>query len=81
MSHAADAQSAVAELVANVSTVFEKARAMPKSVYTSEALAELETRKIFAREWICVGRSSSLENPGDYLTLSLAGEPLSLIHI
>jgi phenylpropionate dioxygenase-like ring-hydroxylating dioxygenase large terminal subunit len=79
MSHALDAQTAVAELVANVSTAFEKARAMPKSVYTSEALAELETKKIFAREWVCVGRASSLENPGDYVTLNLAGEPIMVI--
>jgi phenylpropionate dioxygenase-like ring-hydroxylating dioxygenase large terminal subunit len=76
MSLASDAQSAVAELTANVSTGFETARAMPKSVYTSEAVAALETQKIFAREWVCVGRSSSLEKPGDYLTLTLTGEPV-----
>ena len=49
----------VAELAANVALPFEQARAMPKSVYTSEAFLAAEMEKVFGREWYCAGRASS----------------------
>lgn len=73
------ASDPVAELVANVTTPFEAARAMPRSVYTSKAFLRRELEDIFAREWVCVGRASSLSNPGDYLTYELAGQPILVI--
>ena len=39
--------------------------------------AELE--RIFARDWICVGRASSLKKPGDYITYDLAGQPIIVL--
>ena len=57
---------ALDDLRANVAVPFEHARAMPKSVYTSQEFAKLEMEKIFAREWFCAGRASALANPGDY---------------
>jgi len=71
--------SPIEELIANVAAGFEHARAMPKSVYTSEEFAKLEIERVFAKQWFCAGRSTSLANPGDYLTLTLAGEPLMVI--
>jgi phenylpropionate dioxygenase-like ring-hydroxylating dioxygenase large terminal subunit len=70
---------ALDELRANVSVPFTKARAMPKSVYTSAAFLELEKRHIFARDWLCAGRSDALANPGDYLTMEIAGEPIIIL--
>jgi len=70
---------AVAELAANVSVPFEQARAMPKSVYTSDGFLEAELAHIFRKEWYCVGRASSLAKPGDYVTFDLAGEPLMVM--
>ena len=67
------------ELIANVSKSFETARAMPKSVYTSEEFTQLEVDKIFAKEWFCVGRSSNLSKPGDYQTLTIANEPVLVV--
>ncbi len=58
---------------------FEQARAMPPSVYTSEAFLELELEHIFKREWFCVGRASALSEPGDYLTCELAGQPVVVV--
>jgi phenylpropionate dioxygenase-like ring-hydroxylating dioxygenase large terminal subunit len=69
----------VAELIRNVSQPFELARAMPPSVYKDPRFLERELADIFAREWICVGRSSALPNPGDYLTYELAGQPIFVI--
>ncbi|MCA0434798.1 MAG: Rieske 2Fe-2S domain-containing protein [Proteobacteria bacterium] len=70
---------AAAELKANVAVPFERAKAMPKSVYTSEEFCEQEVRQIFAREWFCAGRSSALAKAGDYVTLELAGQPIMVL--
>lgn len=67
------------ELHQNVSTPFERARAMPKSVYTSDEFLALEQRHVFAKDWVCAGRAETLPNPGDYLTLTLAGEPVIVL--
>ncbi len=69
----------VAELVANVSVPFEKARAMPPSVYTSPDFLKLELSEIFAKEWVCLGRSSALKKAGDYVTSEIAGQPLFVV--
>ena len=66
----------VRELLANVSAPFERARAMPPSVYTSEEFLKSEIDDVFAREWVCVGRASSLKEAGDFVTYELAGEPI-----
>ena len=70
---------ALSELRANVSVPFEQARAMPKSVYTSPAFLALEQQHIFARDWLCAGRAEALPNPGDYLTMQIAGEPIIIL--
>lgn len=70
---------AVAELRAAMAAPFDRARAMPKSVYTDAGFLALERERIFAREWICAGRSSRLARPGDYLTLDIAGEPVVVL--
>jgi len=75
----APALSAIAELRANVALPFEQARAMPKSVYTSPEFAAAEERHIFAAEWLCAGRADALANPGDYLTMQIAGEPVIIL--
>ncbi|MDP3195452.1 aromatic ring-hydroxylating dioxygenase subunit alpha [Tabrizicola sp.] len=74
-----DPSLAIAELRANVSVPFERARAMPKSVYTSPDFARAEQEHIFAKEWLCAGRADALPNPGDYLTMTIAGEPVIIL--
>lgn len=67
------------ELHANVSVPFERAYAMPKSVYTSPEFAASEVEHIFARDWLCAGRVDALKEPGDYLTMTIAGEPVIIL--
>lgn len=67
------------ELRANVAVPFERAYAMPKSVYTSPEFAEAELKHIFAKEWLCAGRAEALPNPGDYMTMTIAGEPIIIL--
>ncbi|MDH3263289.1 MAG: Rieske (2Fe-2S) protein, partial [Paracoccaceae bacterium] len=73
------APSPLDELRANVARPFEQARAMPKSVYTSSEFVALEEEHIFAKEWLCAGRAEALPNPGDYLTMKIAGEPVIVL--
>ena len=71
--------SPAAELHANVSVPFERALAMPKSVYTSAEFLAQEQQHIFAKDWICAGRAETLPNSGDYLTLTIAQEPVIVL--
>jgi phenylpropionate dioxygenase-like ring-hydroxylating dioxygenase large terminal subunit len=70
---------AAAQLKANVAVPFNQAHAMPKAVYTSEEFTAQEVEQIFSKEWFCVGRAKALANPGDYVTLELAGQPIMVI--
>jgi len=71
--------SAAEELKNSVAVAFEKASAMPKSVYTDEAFLQRELDDVFRKDWFCAGRADALPNPGDYTTLELAGEPILVI--
>ena len=73
------ATSAVEELRANVAVPFERAHAMPTSVYTSQEFLELELEHIFRKDWICAGRAETLPNTGDCTTLEIAGQPIMVI--
>ena len=52
---------------------------MPPGAYTSPALLDLEIQKLFAEEWICVGRVEEIPSEGDYFTITVAGEPLLVV--
>lgn len=66
----------VRELLANVSQPFERAHAMPPSVYTSPEFLKRELADVFAKDWVSIGRASALKNPGDYVAYELAGQPI-----
>ncbi len=66
-------------LKTNVELPFEQARAMPPEVYTTDEFHDAELEHIFGKEWFCVGRASSLAEPGEYITCDLAGEPVVVL--
>lgn len=66
-------------LKAGAARPFEDARAMPPAVYTSPDVLAREEERIFARQWICLGRASALAHPGDYLTDEIAGQPILVL--
>ncbi len=70
---------ALDDLRANVAVPFERAHAMPKAVYTSEAFAQLERAHIFGKAWLCAGRADALKEPGDYMTMEISGEPVIIL--
>ncbi len=47
---------------------------MPGVYYTSPEILAEDRERIFARQWNCAGRVSSLPDPGDFLVRSIAGE-------
>jgi phenylpropionate dioxygenase-like ring-hydroxylating dioxygenase large terminal subunit len=49
---------------------------LPRFFYTSPAFFEFEREAVFARSWVCVARTDQLSEPGDCLSVSVAGEPL-----
>src|SRR2546423_9896573 len=44
--------------------------------YTDERIAELERKHVFGATWQLIGRAAQGEQPGDFLTGEVAGEPL-----
>jgi len=75
----APAMSAINDLLTNVAKPFEKAHAMPPSVYTSNDFLDAELKHIFSQDWFCAGRASAISKPGEYLTLELANQPIMVI--
>jgi phenylpropionate dioxygenase-like ring-hydroxylating dioxygenase large terminal subunit len=53
-----------------------ESRLLPPVLYTSDEFYEFERDAIFGRDWLCVGRADEIPNPGDYLTITIADEPL-----
>ncbi len=52
------------------------AKTLPARWYISPDVFSAEREQIFAREWICAGRSDRLERPGDFFTCAIAEESL-----
>lgn len=52
---------------------------MPPSVYTSDKFHDEELKKIFSKDWFCVGRADALTEPGEYTTCELAGQPILVL--
>ena len=56
-----------------------RAWTLPSILYTDPRTWLAEKENIFARTWQVVGHVSQVENPGDYFTTELMGEPLLLV--
>ncbi len=67
--------AALKELAA---TPLSSATAMPKDMYVSADVYQLERERLFHREWICAGRSDEIPNTGDYMSFDLCDQPLIL---
>ena len=49
---------------------------IPASWYVDPRVSELESNAVFARTWQLIGRVDQLENPGQFVTSRVAGEPV-----
>jgi len=52
---------------------------LPSSWYCDARIFKLEKERIFAREWLCVGREEDVAAPGDYKLLDVLGESILLV--
>lgn len=55
------------------------ARTLEGRYYTSPAVFVEERERIFATQWLCVGREDALAEPGAYLLADVAGESLIVV--
>ena len=62
-----------------VTTYQQGARTMPGEFYTSPDIFAEERARLCARAWHCVGRTSAVSAPGDFIVRSIAGESLIIL--
>jgi len=56
-----------------------EAHTIPAAWYTDARVAALEGRNVFSRTWQAIGREDQLERPGQYVTATVAGEPIVVV--
>lgn len=52
---------------------------LPPACYTKNKFLRLETKKLFLREWHCLGRADEVPEVGDFFTIDLMSEPLLVV--
>ncbi len=72
----AEETSFAASAVAAARNPVAQAHHLPGDVYASPEFLAREKDEFFMRDWLCVGRSEELAEPGDYAALRAMGEPL-----
>jgi choline monooxygenase len=60
----------------NAAAALPDAHTIPASWYTDPRIAQLELQNVLSRAWQAVGRAEQVERPGQYVTASVAGEPV-----
>ena len=55
------------------------AKTLPGEWYVSDEVFAAERERIFAREWVCVGREEQIAKQGDYFLAEVAGESLIVV--
>ncbi|MDG1409423.1 MAG: Rieske (2Fe-2S) protein, partial [Acidimicrobiales bacterium] len=54
---------------------------LPPGVYSDANFHLFEMEAVFGSEWLCVGRQEQIPEPGDYLAVTRAGEPLIVVRL
>ena len=57
----------------------EEARTPPSSWYTRPEILELERERVFAGNWLCVGRADQVRRPGDTLAGVAGNDPYVVV--
>ncbi|MGD0428611.1 MAG: aromatic ring-hydroxylating dioxygenase subunit alpha [Candidatus Acidiferrales bacterium] len=60
----------------NAAAPLQDAYTIPAPWYTDARIAQLELQNVFSRTWQPVGRTAQVEKPGQYVTATVAGEPI-----
>lgn len=57
----------------------DQAHCLPLAAYHDQHVYDEEAQHIFHNDWVFICAEAKLQNPGDYLALDLAGEPIAII--
>lgn len=68
--------SATADAFQEIRNDLRRARHAPGWIYSSPEVLQREIDEIFLRDWLYVGRVEEVANPGDYMTMRLAEQPV-----
>ena len=68
------------QLAECASLPIEDAVSLPPQAYTSTELFELEKERLFLSEWNCVGRTDQIPDSGDFITSTIADNPIYTIN-
>ena len=60
----------------NAAAALADAYTIPAPWYTDARIAQLELQNVFSRTWQAVGRTAQVEKPGQYVTATVADEPI-----
>jgi len=60
----------------NAAAALQDAYTIPAPWYTDARIAQLELQNVFSRTWQPVGRTAQVEKPGQYVTATVAREPI-----
>ena len=71
----------VAEILAqyNAKAALPEASTIPAPWYVDPRIAELEAQTVFSKTWQMVGRVEQVEKPGQFVTATVAGEPIVVV--
>jgi phenylpropionate dioxygenase-like ring-hydroxylating dioxygenase large terminal subunit len=75
VSHVGGIAEIVEQVAASAGDVAE-AISLPPATYISPSFYDFERSAVFARNWLYVCHISSVAHPGDFVSLTVAGEPL-----
>jgi phenylpropionate dioxygenase-like ring-hydroxylating dioxygenase large terminal subunit len=70
---------AVLVALADSALPVEQARVLPAEAYMSTDFFTFEKEAVFMHSWLCVGRVQQIPKSGDFLAVTLAGEPLLVV--
>jgi choline monooxygenase len=56
-----------------------EASTIPSPWYVDSRIADLETAAVFSKTWQMVGRVEQVEQPGQFVTANVAGEPIVVV--
>ncbi len=62
-----------------VDTFQPEAKSLPGAYYFDETIFALEREKVFAADWICVGREEGIPEPGSFVLVEVAGESILVV--
>ena len=63
----------------NDQLALSEASTIPASWYSESRIMELERRAVFGANWQCAGRMDQVAQPGQYIAMEVAGEPVVVV--